>query len=218
MALPDPTSPQVLVDEILANARQESSEVLRRAEAEAAALLANAAAEADKLRQERLAQAKAEAERRTELILATVPVEAGRVRAAQVEALLESCRVEVRRRLQTREGLDYGETLIQLAAEAVGRMNGAHFVVKLSPADHARYGAGLAEAIAHRVNHAPLNLTLVEGPALAGGGVVVEDADARQLWDNGLDARWERLWPEVRRQLALQAGLFESGKSGGGVE
>ena len=76
-------------------------------EQDAEVILTNAAAEADRLRKERLDQARAEASRRSELILATVSVETGRLRAARVEALLESVREEARRRLQAREGFDY---------------------------------------------------------------------------------------------------------------
>ncbi len=213
----NPNSPQPIVEEILATARHESGEIVRRAKEQAQALLAKAVAEADKLRQDRLAQARAEADRRTELMLATVPVEAGRARSARIEVVLDACREAVRQRLQARVGFDYREALIQLAVEAVGRMAGEQFVVKLSPADHALYGAGLAEAIANRVNHSPLKVAVTEDLSVTGGGPVVEDGDGRQVWDNRLEARLERLWPGMRRQLAGQAGLVDLGHSEGGT-
>ena len=54
--------------------------------------------------------------RQSELILATVSVETGRLRAARVEALLESVHEEARQRLLAREGFEYRETVIALAA------------------------------------------------------------------------------------------------------
>ncbi len=216
MALPNSSSPEVLAEEILATARREHDEVLRRAEEQAQKRLAEAAAEAHKLRRERLAQAQAEADRRTELTLATVPVEAGRARSEQIEVLLESCRGEVRRKLRAREGFEYGQILAQLATEAIGHMAGEQFVVKLSPADYQGYRAGLVETIVKRVNRSPLEVTVAEDPTMKGGGLLVEDLEGRQLWDNRLESRLERLWPEMRRQLAAQAGLVDLGHSEGG--
>jgi vacuolar-type H+-ATPase subunit E/Vma4 len=155
-----------LREEILADARRESEEIVRRAQQEAESLLAKAAAEAERVRQERIEQARAEAARRMDLILATVPLEAGWLRSAGVEALLQSVCQEVRRRLVAREGFDYQESIIVLATEAVSQMVGKEFVVKLSPADRANFGGGLADEVTRRVGRSPLSLTLSEEPAL----------------------------------------------------
>jgi vacuolar-type H+-ATPase subunit E/Vma4 len=50
---------------------------------------------------------------------------------------------------------------------------------------------------------------------MSGGGVIVHDAAGRQVWDNRLAPRLERLWPELRRQLAAQTGLLSPGESTG---
>ena len=103
---------------------KKAEEIVIRAQQDAEVILANATAEADRLRQERLDQARVEASRRSELILATVPVETGRLRAARIEALLESVREEARQRLLAREGFEYRETVIALAAHAISQMAG----------------------------------------------------------------------------------------------
>lgn len=217
MATPNQNSPEVLREEILADARCESEQIIRRAQQEAEALLTKAAAEADKARQERLDQARAEAARRKELILATVPVEAGRLRLARVEALLESVHEEIRRRLTARDGFDYRKTVVTLAAEAVKQMHGSALVVKLSAADRAALGDGLAEEIARRVGRSPLNITISNDATLTEGGAIIEDTEGRQVWDNRLLARLERLWPELRRQIAVQTALVGGSGTTGGV-
>ena len=83
--------------------------------------MATAAAEADKVREEQLDRARAEAARRRELILATVPVEAGRMRVARIESLLESVHEEARERLLAHDGFEYREAVITLAALAATR-------------------------------------------------------------------------------------------------
>ena len=178
-------STEILREEILADARREGEEIILRARQDAEAFLTNAAAEADQVRQERLDQARAEAARQSELILATVSVETGRLRAARVEALLESVYEEARQRLLAREGFDYQETVIALAADAIRQMAGDAFVVKLSEAEQTILGDGLAEEIARRVGR-PVNITISYEEDITGGGVVVEDAEARQVWDNRL--------------------------------
>ncbi len=211
MSAPDrPTG--ALCEEILAEARRRAEAILGRAREQAATLLGRAQAEAEAARRERLGLARAEATRRRELLLGTVPLETARLRSARIEALLASVQEEVGRRLLGRKGFDYRETLIRLAAEAVRQMTSEVLVVSLAPEDHARFGTGLAEEIARRVGRSPLRLTLAGDPAVTGGGLVVADAEGRQLWDNRLAARLTRLWPELRRQLAVQAGLVAGGR------
>lgn len=206
MPTPDQDAPNILREEILADARRQSGEIIQRARQEVEALLAEAAADANKLRQERLDQARAEAARRRELILATVPVEAGRLRSARVEELLESVHDEIRRRLTARDGFDYRESVAALAAEAIKQMHGTAFIVKLSAADRAAFGDELAREVIRRVGQS-LNLTVSNDATLKESGAIIEDAEQRQVWDNRLLARLERLWPELRRQIAIQTGL-----------
>lgn len=215
MTAPAQNSPDVLCAEILADARRESEEILRRAKTEAEKTLADASAEAVKIRSEHREQAQTEAARRSEMILATVAVEAGRLRAARIEELLESVRREIGRRLQTR---DYGasEVIVALAAEAIRHMPGSDFVLKISAADHAALGEGMAGEITRRVGRSPLNLTLSAAAAVA-DGVVIQSANGLQIWDNRLTSRLERLWPELRRQIAIHTSLVGEKNSTGGA-
>ena len=38
-----------------------------------------------------------------------------------------------------------------------------------------------------------------------------------EIWDNRLLSRLERLWPELRRQIAIRTSLVEKSKPTGGV-
>jgi len=208
-------SPEVLSEEILAEARCECDEITRRAQSEAESLLAAATAEAEKIRREKLASAQAEAARRRELILATVPVETGRLRSAHIETILENIREEARRELLAHD-CEGHEVVIALAAEAIRRMPGTDFILKISPGDHAAFGNKLAGEIAQRTGRSPLNLTVSAEPAVTGGGVIVQDAEGIRMWDNRLLARLERLWPELRREIAVRTSLVEKNEPAGG--
>jgi vacuolar-type H+-ATPase subunit E/Vma4 len=207
-------STDILREEILADARREGEEIVSRARQDAETSLTCATAEADQVRQGRLDQARREAARKSALILATVPVETGRLRAARVETLLESVYEEARRRLLAREGFEYRETVIALAAHAINRMSGAEFIVKLSEAEQTILGDRLAEEITHHVER-PVSITILHAGDITGGGVVIEDAEARQVWDNHLLKRLERLWPELRQQIAAEASFVPKTGSGG---
>jgi V/A-type H+-transporting ATPase subunit E len=209
---------EVLRDQILADARHEAEAIVERARQAAQALLAKATAEADQALQARLDQARAEATRRKDLILASVPVETGRMRAARVEAVLESVRQEVLLRLVARAGFDYRQALITLVAEAVNRMTGDAFVVKLSPKDRDLFADGLAEEIARRAARGPLRLTVLTDPAITEDGVIVAADQGRQLWDDRLPSRLARLWPELRRQIAARTGLVADRPEAGGTQ
>ena len=208
-------STDVLCAEILAEAKRQSEAILQRASAEAESILATAASEAEKIRRERREQAHAEAARRRELILATVVVETGRLHAARVEALLESVREEICRRLLARNS-EARETVVALAAGAIRWMPGNDFILKVSAASHAEFGDKLAEEVSRRGGRSSLNLTVSADPTVADGGVIVQTADGLQIWDNRLRSRLERLWPELRRQIAVRASLVSDNLPTGG--
>jgi vacuolar-type H+-ATPase subunit E/Vma4 len=210
-------STDVLREEILADARREGEEIVSRARQDAETSLTCAIAEADQVRQELLDQARKEASRQSALILATVPIETGRLRAARVEALLESVYEEACQRLLAREGFEYRETIIALAAHAISQMAGVDFVVKLSEPDHTILGDGLTNEIVRRVGRT-VNIAISHEPGITGGGVVIEDAETRQVWDNRLAKRLERLWPELRRLIAVEASFVPKTGSGGDAQ
>lgn len=215
MSAPAPNSPNVLCEEISADAQHESAEIIRQARAEATSLLAAAEAEAETKRREYREQARTEAARRRELILAAVAVEIVRYRAAHVESLLESVHAEIRRQLLT-PNADTGPGVFALAAQAIGRMPGDAFAVKISEADEAALGDHLAGEIIRRTGRTPQKLVVSADPALARGDVLVADANGRLFWDNRLSARLDRLWPELRRQIAIATALAEKSNTSGG--
>jgi len=210
----DPDTALVLRDEILAEARRQGEEIVSRAKQDAEASLAAAAAEADMVGRERLDQAHAEAARRSETILATVSVETGRLQAERIETLLESVHVEARHRLSAREGLEYREALITLASYAISRMTGEAFVLRISETDRSFLGEGLAGDIARRTGRQAEAIAVSYEPDFTGGGVVVENAEGRQMWDNRLEKRLDRMWPELRRRIAAKASFVPKTESG----
>lgn len=216
MPAPNSDSPQIIREAILEDARSQSDEILNRAKREAESVLSKARREVEEMRQGLLEQARAEVARRTNLILATIPVEAGRLRLRRIEALLESILQAARQRLEAREGFDYRKAIIALAAEAIGHMAGEKFVLQLSPADQLALGEGLAEEITRCLNWARGDLAVTADLVNNEGGVRVQDQAGRQVWDNQFASRLNRLWPELRRQIAVETGMLAKGTTVGG--
>lgn len=208
-------SAESLREEILEQARDQAKEIVGQSRDQADKILAAAAAEGQNLRDKLIEKARAEARRRKEIIESTVPVETGRFRVARIESLLESVREEVGRRLLSHEGFQYREVLISLASLAISCMTGNQFVVKLSEADWPSLENAVGEEIAGCVDRSGLIVTLAFDPTMNGGGVSVEEADGSQIWDNGLLKRLERMWPELRRQIALGALFVPAVQLGG---
>ena len=193
---------KVLTDEILADARRQAERIRTRAGREAKDITDKAQTQADADRRQRLAAAHDEADRQRQLTLATVPIEVARMRAEKVEAALKSICDEARRRLLAREGFDYRQTVIALAAEAAGRLQGDAVVLELAAADTEALGADLAEAVRRRAGRDGLRVSIAPEAADIPGGVVVRDAEGRQVWDNSLGGRLKRFWPALRRRIA----------------
>jgi len=195
---PDEPNPQdVLCEEILADARRQAERTVRRAEREAGEALQKARKEADADRASRLDAARRQAERRRNLILASIPVEEARMSAQQTEETLDAIRDEARERLLER-GNDYRACLVRLAAEAVSQMVGERFVLALGAEDLKAVGNGLADNVRKVLGREELQIAVAPEPADIEAGVLVRDADGRQVVDNSLAARLERLWPALR--------------------
>jgi len=214
MAMAIQQSADPLCAEILETARREGDETLDHARTEAAKVLNNGRAEADKIRRERGEQAKAEAVRRKERILGIVAVETGRLRSARIETLLESIQKEIRSRLLERR-LTGRDTAVALAAQAIRKMPENDLVVEISGADLEAIGSGLAEEIIRTAQRSSLNLT-ISANGVTGAGVLIRDQRGMQVWDNRLLSRLDRLWPELRRQIAIQTSLAAENHSTGG--
>ncbi len=204
----DQDSTEKLHEEILAEARKEGEKIIDRAKQDAEIFLTSAAAVAERTRQEGLERARADAAQRSNLILSTIPVETGRLRTSRIETLLNSVYEEIRQKLMNCENFEYRKTLISLASDAINRMTGDMFVVKIPGENNSVSADDLAEEIARHINR-PVKITVVYQTDMTGYGVLVEDGDAHQIWDNRLLKRLERMWPELRRQIAIQTKLVQ---------
>lgn len=203
-----PTNPeQVLQEEILADARRQAQGAVDRVRQEAEALLTKARIEAENDRRVQSQAAQVESKRRRDLALATIPVVVGRRRAECIESSLNQIRDEAARRLAAREGFDYRQAVIRLAAEALARMEGNRFVLEVSDVDNQALGQGWLEEVRRQSGRSGLELSTASANSKNQVGVLVRDAEGRQVVDNTLLARLERLWPALRRELAVAAGL-----------
>ncbi len=210
MPTPSPDAPEALCREILDEAARQGEAILERARGEARAILAEAEQEAARLASATREAARAEAQRRKEAILATVPVEAGRLWSARLEALLQSIRDAARDRLRVRDGGEYRAAIVRLAVDALAGMAGDSFILKTSPASRRVLQDSVAEQIRQRAARPVLTLEVREDPALRDDAIVLQDGEGRQLWNIAPEARLERLWPELRRQIVANTGLGET--------
>lgn len=198
---PEPDPSGMLCEEILAEGRRRAEGIREAAREAGQALLAKTQAEAQASLAGSLEEARREAERIRERILADVPVELARLHAARTEALLESLREGALRKILARKAFDYREALASLASEALAGMDGEAFTLSLAPED-----MPLGEELLRRLGRP--GLTLVEDPTITSGGLILRDAEGRQLWDDRLAERLSRLWPDLRLPLARALGLL----------
>lgn len=206
---------EVLRDEILADAQRQAERTLQRARKEAAGIAETAAAELNTWRTRQLNLARTEAQRRTDMILAGLPVETGRMRANRIESLLQSICEEARLRLISRDGLDYRQALIHLSAEAIRGMSGTRFSIILPETDCHLLGKSEIEAIRRAAGRPDLELEVVGDRNSRDTGPVIRSGEGEELWDNRLTERLKRLWPALRREIAMYAALIEPAESKG---
>jgi vacuolar-type H+-ATPase subunit E/Vma4 len=210
------SSHQVLRDEIIADAERQAERLVRKAQREAKMLVDKAVGECEQQCQEKLEAAQAAAQRQRMLILATVPVEIGRLRAARTEQELTALRDAVRDQLSARTGFEYRQCLLALAAEAIAQMAGDAFVLQLANEDAKKHGPWLASGVPARAGRPGVTVTIDDTPASIHGGVIVRDLQGRQIWDNSFEARLRRLWPLLRHQMSKHLGLETTTQPAGG--
>lgn len=200
------TQTERLREEILEDARKKAEEIIKNAKNEVEVILINAQAQAEKVKKEIIDAAYKEAERKSELILATVPVETTRFKAEHIESLLNAIYEEAYKRILNIEGVNYPEVLINLAVDAINKMVGDIFNIKISWSGFNLDGDYLIQEITNRIGR-PVTVTISEEVNLTGPGIVIEDNEGRQVWDNRLAERLKRLWPAMRRKIAADTGL-----------
>ena len=209
MTTPTSNAPELLRREILEQARQQKDDLLCQAREQAQSIAAQAAKAAEEFRSERLEAARVEAKRRTEAHLATVPVEAARHRMERVEELLHAIQDQARTQIRNRAGFGYRETVMRLVCEALSQMAGETFRLRLCVAEYRALGDGLAEEIRTRLGRPNLRFEPVADANLEEGELLVEDPTGLQVWNLSLEARLERCWPQLRRQIAAHPTFVE---------
>jgi len=194
----------LLRQQILEDARAEAEKLISAAGREVEVLRQRSDAAADQDRSQRLSLARAEAERRAGWLLDSIPVEFSRRRETRRESLLEAVLLRARQRVAERADRTGPGLVERLAAAAITAMDESPIVLRVHQIPPAPREAN--ERLKRATHRPDLELRWVEDPAVGAGGVVVESASGRQRWDNRLEARLDRLWPELRRQVAGHAG------------
>ena len=95
-------------------------------------------------------------------------------------------------------------------------MEGEDFVLELSAEDVPTRGEALRAAVRKRLGRPGVAVAIGAEPADIAGGVIVRDRAGRQVWDNSLEARLDRLWPSLRNQVAQGLGLETDAADSGG--
>lgn len=206
MATDNQAPQEKLREEILADARRQADRLLRRAGQEAAAITKQATREADQHRTQAIDLARKTADRKTALLLASIPIERGRMRAARIERLLDSVREGAAAQIKPPNPLPR-ETLLSLIAEAAAAMDGGDFLLRLSPADRQTLTETFIDEIRERAGKPQLIIRLAEPLAVQDSGPVLQDTQGHQFWDNRLASRLTRMWPLLRRRIAALTRL-----------
>jgi vacuolar-type H+-ATPase subunit E/Vma4 len=183
-------------EEILADARTKAERALRSARREAEKITKKAQDDAEQIEQEVINHARGRAEAQAKIIQTATEPARRRIKLDVREEVLLSVISDAKVRLLNRDSDDYGRTLTALTAEAAELLQDEGLTAYLSSEDYDKFGAALPGRL--------LGLTLEVRPASQPleGGVIVETADGRRRVDNSIEARLERIYPELRREIA----------------
>jgi V/A-type H+-transporting ATPase subunit E len=203
------SSEKRLEKEILDDAHKRAERAVKRATRDAQKLTAEAEKNAEEEAQKILEQSRERARKQRAVILATVDIEIEKRRVARQEEMIKSVFDEALKRLRETRSYDYRQSVIQLASDALGKMQGNEYTIRLRTSDERFADDSLIEAIREKLNARDFNLRIETSSADA--GPVVESSDGRQVYNNSFDARLRRLQDPLRKRVA-ETIFEESGK------
>ncbi len=190
----------------MADAERRAQRRRAQAEREAGGILREARRQAEERRQRALGRAQVRAQREETRLRARTEqdVEAVRREAAQriLEQVQERARGELRR---LADGPEHRGILVALALQGIEGMDGEEFELVLRPADREKWGQRLlweVPAEAKRELDREVRVELAADEARGSGGLLVRSAGGRQVADQTFEARMERLWEQMRYELA----------------
>jgi len=194
------TSP--LREEILSDATKRAERTLKGAKADADKLQAEAKKKADQTTEETMVRAEERARERARVELATLPLERRRMELGARDQVVEEIFAESMEKLRAREH-DAAEVIARLALAAAGEMSRTELVLRVTREDHELVDEAFIERLAAK---APAGTTFCRGEPLADstGGVLVQTADAREVFDNTFEARLRRFRTDLRDEIASQ--------------
>lgn len=194
----------ILVEEILKDARTRGEREMKKAGTEAQKIIADAKAGARVETGKALEESRKRVEVKRRMILRTVDQEVARKKLAARDEIVRDVLEQAKARLHHLSGESYRQSVTRLALDAIRQMPADAFVLKVC----ARPGEDLdAEALASEIvkglraqgKEYSLSVKLIPDTR---GGVVIESADGKLRWDNSFDARLQRLRADLRRVLA----------------
>ena len=190
--------------EILSDAKTRAERIIARANNDADKALKQAAEEIERNRQERLAEAAAEAEMKCRSILVDIQQETRRRWLLASESCLAGFLREALAAVERSDGIDRARSLTLLAREALAAIGPGDCEVVVGPADAAQATPEWLVAQARELFGADdaSRYTVRTAPALR-GGLIISSADGRRRFDNSYAVRLKRLWEELR-SLACQ--------------
>lgn len=203
-----------LEQEIRADARKRADRVRQRVERDAQKVLREAREDAEEIQRRIMDDAQARAAQRERVQQARIRQELDRLRRRCFEDVLDRVQQEACRELRRlADGDDHRQTLIRLAVAAIRAMKGEQFQLVLRPQDADRWADELAEAVTEAVSEATgreVSVQVARERLQADGGLVVRGADGREAAEQTFGQRLERLWQELRSEVAdrlVEAGI-----------
>jgi len=195
-----------LVEQILEDARGQAERTKKKARRRAEKIVEQAREEAEEKRQSILEDAQSRAEAEERKVKAGISQDRRFLRQKARQKLLEHVRRRCMERLAAlRNEDDYRDILLNLATDAIAQMEGEQFVLTLTPEDREQLGEELVNALPPRVAdelNRDVEVELAEETVDACGGLKLMRRDGKEICDETFEGRMERLWPQLRHEVA----------------
>ncbi len=194
-----------ITSKILEDANKEKEEILAKAREEAEKILEQARKEAEEKKSSILKRGEKEAEMTYNRILAEARLQAKRKLLEEREKLIQMALDKLREDLEkVPERDDYKDILLKLIVEGVFAIGGGELYIHLNERDYGLLTDETLWAIENEAEERLKKATIIRRgePVDIIGGCIVKTVDGAKMYDNSLEAVFERNIDSIRTKVA----------------
>ena len=196
-------SVKTIIEEIKTATQAEVEEILKKAKDEANKIIDEARRKAERIKEVKIKDKMTEVEMKVAAKLAGIRIEGRRktlsVKSKYLDEVISKTEEELSK-IAEKGGKDYAEVLKNFISEAVANLDSEELIVYANERDKSLV-SDVINQLKKEMRNRNVKLSLANESIDTSGGIIVQSADGRQIFNNTFEARLIKLKDELRGKI-----------------